>query len=108
MQAKEPQPTEDEMISTYVDLVQQIPEVQLVVLVKDDPYAGGARLWVVVDAPRLDRNVENRVYDADFDVMRRYAEFPYDFRLINVRELRHPLEEVLPDGDILFTRKQAA
>ncbi len=80
----------------------------MVVLVKDDPYGYGPRLWVVIDAPRPDDNPRYRVYAADFDVVKRFADFPYDFRLINLQEVLDSLDEIVPEGKIRFIRNRVA
>lgn len=108
MQAKDPQRSTDEMTSAYVELVKQIPEVQLVVLVKDDPYGYGPRIWVIIDAPPFEPEPRYRVYYIDSDIIQRFEDFPFGFRLINMRELQDELEDYLPQGDVLFDRKRAA
>lgn len=100
-------PDKNDVIRTFVNVASTIPEVQLILLVGQPQ--SGERVWTIMDAPRYDENFRHKVYQAELDALDANVGAFVDFYLLNVRELRGRLEEVLPpNSQILFRREQAA
>ena len=96
----------EKVLQRFVELARELPQVQLV-FVSDDTDEG-PRIWTVINAPRFEEEPRNQVYQAEYAALRDVAESPFGFRVINVQELKHPLEHVIsPIDRLLFDRKTA-
>lgn len=92
-----------ELCRIYVELVRQIPEVQRVYLRAED---NSGCILTLIDAPPFERQVRNRVYEAQQAVLERVISGPIEFRLINVREVHDDLSQIVPsDSTILYPKK---
>ena len=88
----------------FAQAVQQIPEVELVVIV--DGEGDDRRIWTIIDAPPLDREVRRRVYAVEREADKNGDE-DIGFRLINLRELPHGIAGLHIQGlPVLYQRKR--
>lgn len=81
-------------VRTYIDTARGLDQVQ-VILVDEDTGPNGS-LWTVIDAPEHDFAARYPLYDAQMHALAAEGAVPLDFRVLNVRELRVPLEDALP------------
>lgn len=98
----------NDVIRTFVKTASAIPEVQLILLIEAPEEVD--RILTVIDAPRLSRDIEHRVYDAELTAMDLQGELALvDFRLWNLQELQGPLENYLSvPRQVLFEREDVA
>lgn len=63
------------------------------------------RLWVVLSSPAFEDQYADPVYEAQEQLIGELSEPVFDFRVINVNEIKGRLEETLPqDADVLYVR----
>lgn len=81
-------------VRTYVDSVRGLDQVQVILV--DEDSSPRESVWTVIDAPEYDFAARYPVYDAQMHALATEGAVPLDFRVINVRELRVPLDDALP------------
>lgn len=81
------------LIVPFVASVSELPEVERVFWKVEDNWI---RVWTIIDQPN--REAENKIYDAQLDLMDKFPEKSFDFVVI-FRQGKMP-EEVHPEGAI--------
>ena len=87
-------------MSKYLELVQEIPEVEEVRLSGDDV------VCTVIAADPTDKRPRYRVFEAQTTMIRTIANQPFDFRLLNRQSLtvKKPDEHISGYGDLVWER----
>lgn len=80
------------VIDEFVRLVEPMLHVKKV-FVNDGP--GDVDVWTVISAPRLSLPHDAAVFRAEAEAFRTYEEAPIDFHLLNLEELKHPLDDIM-------------
>ncbi len=94
----------EKVMKRYVELARALPQVQLVFVADDTDE--GRRIWTVINAPRFGDEPRSQVYQAKYAALRGIDESPFGFRVINIQELKHPIEHSIPPIELLlFDRK---
>ena len=83
----------DSLINVFVSRVPRAREVESVFCKTEN---ARIRVWTVIDEPN--RQIENQIYDAQFDLMDKFPEISFDFVVI-FRQGKAP-ESVRPEGAI--------
>ncbi len=78
----------------YANAARNLDQVREI-LVDQDTGPDGS-VWTVIDVPEHDSAARHPVYDAQIRALAAADGVPVDFRVINMRELRVPLDEALP------------
>jgi hypothetical protein len=87
----------------FADLLREVEYVERIIL--EDADWEGLRLWTVLASPAFEDRYGEPVYEAQGQVIDELGEPVFDFRVINVNELKGRLEDVLPaNGRVLYER----
>ena len=90
----------------FASLVRAIPQVQSV-----HASAEGERvhIWTYLDERPFDRSLRYKIYGAEEEVIRRFPECDFEFRLLNLSEYDPQTWPVLPlEGEPLYQREADA
>lgn len=79
--------------------ISQVPEVEYILNSKKDNYY---EIWTVIN--KLDREVRDRIYDIEYNILQRFRENYFDFHVI-CRDDKS-IEEFFPADNIIFYRKK--
>lgn len=92
--------TVDTVGSVLAQALSQIPEVEYVLLTKEETFLN---VWTVID--KLDRSVRHQIYDIEFDIMGKFPELHFDFHAIARRG--RPAQTMLPsEATVIFFRER--
>jgi len=92
--------TEDKLEILIAKIISQVQEVEYIVLSKIDNYY---ELWIVIN--KLDREIRDRIYDIEYDILERFGDNYFDFHVI-CRDDRN-IDEICPTNTIIYYRKKA-
>ncbi len=81
-------------------IISQVPEVEYIILSKKDNYY---EIWTVIN--KLDREVRDRIYDVEYNILQHFREFYFDFHVI-CRDDKS-IDEIFPTNAIIYYRKTA-
>lgn len=93
--------TTEHTVGSFIgQALSQIPEVEYVLLMKEESFLN---IWTVID--KLDRTVRDQIYRIEFDIMGKFPELLFDFHVIARRG--RPAQTVLPsEAAVMFFRKR--
>lgn len=92
-----------ELCAAFTQLVDQIPEVQMVLLQQN---GDSGHILTLIDAPPFERQARNRVYAAQQTVFETLVSRPVEFRVINSREIQVAISEIVPsDAAVLYAKR---
>lgn len=89
------------VLSKYLELVKDIPEVVEVRLDEEDT------LYTIIAAPKSAREVSYRVFAAQGDAIRSMEDYPFDFRLLNDQDpgIENRVDYNHRHGDLVWGRE---
>src|SRR5437763_10172489 len=82
------------LVAAFVEAVRRLPQVQRVLVV--EPESEHPWVWTIISAPPFELADREPVYRAQLQAIDAVPDATVQFRLINVEELTHPLEQSLP------------
>ncbi len=89
---------------------ERLRKVDIVREVRYTYEVGGVTAWVIIDGPRMDFELEKPVHEAIGDALVFQKVALFDFRIINMNELRDGafLEDIVPEeAELLWKRADA-
>ena len=89
---------------------ERLRKVDIVREVRYTYEVGGVTAWVITDGPRMDFELEKPVHEAIGDALVFQKVALFDFRIINMNELRDGafLEDIVPEeAELLWKRADA-
>jgi hypothetical protein len=92
---------QEELSLTFAERVSQIEEVKKVMLTNDKE---GLRIWTILDREPNNRELRNRIYDVEAEVLDRFPEVGIDFRLINLAEYSNSDGLHIPSHKVVYER----
>lgn len=90
--------TEDKLEIFIAKNISKIIEVEYILLSKIDNHY---EIWTVIN--KLDRDVRDKIYDAEYDILENFRDIYFDFHVI-CRDDRN-INEIFPTNSIIFYRK---
>lgn len=90
---------EDKLEILIVKSISQITEVEYILFFKEDNYY---EIWTVIN--KLDREVRDRIYDVEYNILERFRDNYFDFHVICRDE--KSIEEICPTNAIIFYRRK--
>ena len=89
------------MLHDFANKVSEIPAVRIVALA-DSPQ--GVRIWTILDAEPNNRDLRDRIYDIEGEVLDRHPNLEIDFSLVNLAECPNPDLVHLPTHEVIYQR----
>lgn len=91
----------------FVDLLRHAEYVESILL--EEGEWEGPRLWTVLSSPAFEDHYSEPIYEAQGHIVDDLSEPVFEFRVINVNELKGRLEDILPvNARVLYQRQPPA
>ncbi|MGO8762154.1 MAG: hypothetical protein ACLP2P_13620 [Desulfobaccales bacterium] len=91
--------TKDNLEFFLAKSISQVPEVEYILISKIANYY---EIWIVIN--KLDREVRERIYDIEYDILEHFGDNYFDFHVI-CRDDRN-IGDICPPNTIIYYRKK--
>ncbi|MCK9376366.1 MAG: hypothetical protein M0P73_09455 [Syntrophobacterales bacterium] len=90
---------DDKLESFIAESISQVQEVEYILLSK---IGNHYEIWIVIN--KLDREVRDRIYDVEYDILEQFSDTYFDFHVV-CRDDRN-IEDIFPTDAIIFYRRK--